>query len=178
MLNYDSRVSKTLNIFSSTTVEVESLPATKFTAADDEGFEPKLEAGTETLWSDGDLLSLFDVLNHCKTRMGTRLLRKWVQCPQCEYDKVLVRQSAVEIFYFAAGLRCSIRDSRDALQSFPDFDTLGKELPSQYYFVEKNLLVKKLQGIPTKVTLFDLVSIYRCILRFNSILNILSQGSL
>ena len=70
--------------------------------------------------------SLLEILNVCKTSMGSRLMRKWLQSPLCVHQSIIDRQTSVEAFFSAAGLRCSLRDSKDALLAFPDFEKYGK----------------------------------------------------
>lgn len=43
--------------------------------------------------------SLIDVLDRCRTAVGSRLLRRWVLAPERDFDEILDRQNAVERLY-------------------------------------------------------------------------------
>ncbi|MEM8593425.1 MAG: DNA mismatch repair protein MutS, partial [Pseudomonadota bacterium] len=45
--------------------------------------------------SGGDSHTLFDVLNHCSTSMGSRLLRRWINQPLQDIDHIKQRQLSV-----------------------------------------------------------------------------------
>ncbi len=56
------------------------------------------------------LPSLFDVLNFCKTSMGARLLKTWLESPLCDIDAIIWRQKLTAEFYEDSGLRRAVAD--------------------------------------------------------------------
>ena len=47
---------------------------------------------------DAEGMSLFDVLNKCRTPMGKRLLRDWITRPLLDLEKIAFRQDCIETF--------------------------------------------------------------------------------
>ena len=55
--------------------------------------------------------SIFGVLNHCKTKMGVRMLEVWLRQPCVDYDTIMYRQNAVRKMVEEDGLgRDRLRD--------------------------------------------------------------------
>ena len=52
---------------------------------------------TENIFADSDI-SLFNVINHCKTAMGTRLLKSWLHAPLVSFESINSRLDLVESF--------------------------------------------------------------------------------
>jgi len=50
---------------------------------------------TENIFADNDI-TLFNVINHCKTAMGTRLLKTWLHAPLISFDEINTRLNIVE----------------------------------------------------------------------------------
>lgn len=79
---------------------------------------------TQTLRGD-DGPTLFSLLDHCKTSMGSRLLRQWIHNPLRDTSIVGARHQAVESFLIAEGLRES---TREKLKAIPDFERLATRI--------------------------------------------------
>lgn len=69
--------------------------------------------------------SLFDLLNITTTKMGSRLLRRWLQHPLRVKLDILRRQNAVTLFVSNPILRNNLRDSSEYLRGFPDIESIG-----------------------------------------------------
>lgn len=63
------------------------------------------------LGGSGRNMSLFSVLNHCKTAQGTRLLAQWLKQPLTNVHQIRKRQDLVEAFVEAPLLRQTLRVS-------------------------------------------------------------------
>eukprot|EP00903_Cladosiphon_okamuranus_P013061 g12182.t1 len=70
--------------------------------------------------------SLYDVLNRCKTKMGSRLLERWLRQPLTDKAEIERRHGMVELFKDEAGLRGSLQDG--PLKGSPDLDTLKTKM--------------------------------------------------
>ncbi|CAM9157187.1 unnamed protein product [Ectocarpus sp. 4 AP-2014] len=70
--------------------------------------------------------SLFDVLNRCKTKMGSRLLERWLRQPLTDKEEIERRHDMVGLFKDEAGLRGSLQDG--PLKACPDLDTLKTKM--------------------------------------------------
>ncbi len=66
--------------------------------------------------------SIFGVLNHCKTKMGTRMLERWLRQPLRYLRAIEARQELVGLFCGAASLRAMLRDG--PLRTAPDLDAI------------------------------------------------------
>jgi DNA mismatch repair protein MSH2 len=103
-------------------------------------------------------MSLFGLLNKCKTQAGGRLLTQWLKQPLMDVSKIRHRHLLVECMMGDEGLRQRLRD--DHLQVVPD---LGR-------------LVRKFQK--GTANLEDVIRIYQLIIRvpdFISLLNSISD---
>lgn len=90
-------------------------------------------------------MSLFGLLNHCKTAAGTRMLSRWLKQPLMNLNDIEVRHLLVEIFVENAMVTQTLRE--DQLGFIPDV----------------NRLVKKMQkGV---ATLEDVVRLYQMVSR-------------
>lgn len=90
-------------------------------------------------------MSLFGLLNHCKTVAGTRLLARWLKQPLMNIDEIETRHLLVEAFVENSIVCQTLRE--DQLQVIPDI----------------NRLVKKLQrGV---ASLEDVVRLYQMVIR-------------
>lgn len=65
---------------------------------------------TSSIVSGGRQNSLIDILDICKTPMGSRLLLSWILEPSTDVNKITKRHDAVEYFYTNNHLRNAIRD--------------------------------------------------------------------
>lgn len=66
---------------------------------------------TQNLGDGGSAFTLFEVLNHARTTMGSRLLRSWIHHPLTDVARIGARHDAVEFLYRAQKLLASVRDS-------------------------------------------------------------------
>lgn len=73
-------------------------------------------------------MSLYGLLDKCKTAMGSRRLLRWVKQPLVDIEEITQRLDFVEIFVSATELRQALRE--DYLRGFADLDRMGKRLAS------------------------------------------------
>ena len=71
-------------------------------------------------------MNLFNLLDTCKTPMGSRRLLRWIKQPLVDVSEIEKRQDLVEAFVKGSEMRQSIRD--ECLKSFTDLDRLSKKL--------------------------------------------------
>lgn len=69
-------------------------------------------------------MSIFGVLNKCKTSQGTRLLGRWIKQPLVNLHSIQNRQDLVQAFINDALLRQIMRD--DFLRTMPDLTRISK----------------------------------------------------
>lgn len=65
--------------------------------------------------------SVFGVLNRCKTKMGSRLLERWLRSPLIDADEINARLDTVEVLKFSTGFRNKLCDGPLKL---PDLDNV------------------------------------------------------
>ena len=70
--------------------------------------------------------SLFGVLNHCQTRMGSTLLKQWVRQPLVDIKAIESRHSLVEVFHNDQALREHLK--QDCLKGVPDIHRIVQRL--------------------------------------------------
>jgi DNA mismatch repair ATPase MutS len=73
------------------------------------------------------LVSLYELLNQCKTAAGSATLRNWLLRPLREVAVIQRRQGTVQALVSQPQVLEGLRESRKAgLKAFPDISRLGK----------------------------------------------------
>ncbi|KAK0673709.1 putative DNA mismatch repair protein msh-2 [Cercophora samala] len=98
-------------------------------------------------------MSLYGLLNHCKTPVGSRLLSQWLKQPLMDKTEIEKRQQLVEVFVNDTELRQTMQEEH--LRSIPDLYRLSKRFQRK------------------KATLEDVVRAYQVVIRLPGFLGTL-----
>jgi len=74
-------------------------------------------------------MSLYGLLNKCRTAMGSRMLEKWIKQPLTNNEEIVHRQNYVELFMADSDLRSELFDT--CFKRIPDIDKLINDLQAK-----------------------------------------------
>lgn len=80
---------------------------------------------SDTIRGEGRGLTLFSVLDHCGTSMGSRELRRWLNLPLTKHEEAIARHEAVEVLTQEADFSRFIETS---LQGLPDIERIASRI--------------------------------------------------
>ena len=106
--------------------------------------------------------TLVDLLDKCKTQIGSRCLRRWLKQPLQDPNEINRRLDIVNVFVQETSLRDEI--ANDFLRKIPDLD----KLYTKFYKVHSN---KKHSG-----NLVDCIKVYQLVKNLRVITNILGKN--
>ncbi|SCV69244.1 BQ2448_2264 [Microbotryum intermedium] len=102
-------------------------------------------------------MSVFGLLNRCKTSQGTRMLAQWLKQPLVNLHSIQQRQDLVECFFEDTELRQAVVN--DYLKSMPDFHRISKRFQKGAASLE------------------DVVRVYQALLLLPGLLTVLENGA-
>ena len=105
--------------------------------------------------------TLVDLLDKCKTQIGSRCLRRWLKQPLQDPKEINRRLNIVKVFVDETGLREEI--SNDFLRKIPDLD----KLYSKFYKVHSK---KRHSG-----SLIDCIKVYQLVKNIKVVINTLGK---
>lgn len=98
--------------------------------------------------------SLFGVLNRCRTKLGSRLLHRWLRQPLLDSDEINKRLDIVQVFHNSTLYRNELRDG--PLKAVPDLDlVLSKMHKSTAGLNEVFRLYVFVRTIPSFITILQ-----------------------
>lgn len=80
---------------------------------------------SDTIRGEGRGPTLFSVLDHCGTSMGSRELRRWLNLPLTQHEEAIARHEAVEVLTQEADFSRFIETS---LQGLPDIERIASRI--------------------------------------------------
>lgn len=101
--------------------------------------------------------TLFSVLNQCQSKMGSRLLNRWILNPLLDQESILYRQSIVDFFISDENL---LDDLRESLKRIMDIErligrvALNKINPKDLFGLKQSLIY--LKDILNQISEYDL----------------------
>lgn len=103
-------------------------------------------------------MCLLGVLDKCRTGMGSRLLKRWIQQPLVDPDEINARLDVVELLYKDTDCRMNLHD--DYLRKIPDLDKIARKMSSSHLKLEDLvILYHYTQGLEsTSVALQNMVA--------------------
>ncbi|GAA5886475.1 hypothetical protein JCM6882_001648 [Rhodosporidiobolus microsporus] len=101
-------------------------------------------------------MSVFGLLNRCKTAQGTRMLAMWLKQPLVNLHTIQQRQDVVECLFENQEFRSAIAD--DFLKSMPDFHRISKRFQKGAANLE------------------DVVRVYQAVLLLPGLITVLESG--
>ncbi|BGP27056.1 DNA mismatch repair protein MSH2 [Rhodotorula toruloides] len=108
------------------------------------------------LGNSSKTMSVFGLLNRCKTAQGTRLLAMWLKQPLVNLHVILQRQDLVQCLVESQEFRQAITD--DFLKSMPDFHRISKRFQKGAASLE------------------DVVRVYQAVLLLPGLITVLERG--
>ena len=106
--------------------------------------------------NSGKNSSVFDLLNHCKSVGGVRLLHQWIKQPLVDVDDITARHQLVELLIEDTEMRSTLQS--DLLPSIPDIRRLNKKLAKSRH-----------------ANLEDVVRIYQFLIKVADIIDLLES---
>ncbi|GAA6030957.1 hypothetical protein JCM8097_008956 [Rhodosporidiobolus ruineniae] len=101
-------------------------------------------------------MSVFGLLNRCRTAQGTRMLAQWLKQPLVNLHTIQQRQDLVECLFDGQDFRMALSD--DFLKSMPDFHRLSKRFQKGAANLE------------------DVVRVYQAVLLLPGLVTVLERG--
>ncbi|GAA5986604.1 hypothetical protein JCM11641_005164 [Rhodosporidiobolus odoratus] len=109
------------------------------------------------LGGNAKTMSVFGLLNRCKTAQGTRMLAMWLKQPLVNLHTIQQRQDLVECFTEKQEFRSAVAD--DFLKSMPDFHRISKRFQK------------------SAASLEDVVRVYQAVLLLPGLVTVLESGT-